>query len=133
VLFVDERRERERNRELARKLDLRPLRLDFSVEAFSGGNQQKILLARWLAIKPRILILDEPTLGVDVGARFELYRLIRALADDGRGILMISSDLNEVIDECDRILVMYKGRITREFEHGAARHAVMAAATGEAA
>jgi ABC-type sugar transport system ATPase subunit len=55
------------------------------------------------------------------------------LADDGRGILMISSDLNEVIDECDRILVMYKGRITREFEHGAARHAVMAAATGEAA
>jgi ABC-type sugar transport system ATPase subunit len=133
AFFVDARRERERNGELARKLDLRPPRLDFSVEAFSGGNQQKILLARWLAIKPRILILDEPTLGVDVGARFELYRLIRALADDGRGILMISSDLNEVIDECDRILVMYKGRITREFEHGAARHAVMAAATGEAA
>jgi ABC-type sugar transport system ATPase subunit len=133
ALFVDETRERERNRGLARQLDLRPPRLDFPVEAFSGGNQQKILLARWLAIKPRILILDEPTLGVDVGARFELYRLIRALADDGRGVLMISSDLNEVIDECDRILVMYKGRITGEFEHGAARHALMAAATGEAA
>jgi ABC-type sugar transport system ATPase subunit len=133
ALFVDEVREKTRNRDLARKLDLRPPRLDFPVEAFSGGNQQKILLARWLAIKPRILILDEPTLGVDVGARFELYRLIRALADDGRGILMISSDLSEVIDECDRILVMYKGRITGEFEHGAARHALMAAATGEAA
>jgi ABC-type sugar transport system ATPase subunit len=133
AVLVDETRERERNRGLARQLDLRPPRLDFPVEAFSGGNQQKILLARWLAIKPRILILDEPTLGVDIGARFELYRLVRALADDGRGVLMISSDLNEVIDECDRILVMYKGRITGEFEHGAARHALMAAATGEAA
>jgi ABC-type sugar transport system ATPase subunit len=133
ALFVDELRERTRNRDLARKLDVRPPRLDFPVEAFSGGNQQKILLARWLAIQPRILILDEPTLGVDVGARFELYRLIRALADDGRGVLMISSDLNEVIDECDRILVMYKGRIMGEFEHGAARHDLMAAATGEAA
>jgi ABC-type sugar transport system ATPase subunit len=133
ALLVNETRERDRNRGLARQLDLRPPRLDFPVEAFSGGNQQKILLARWLAIKPRILILDEPTLGVDIGARFELYRLIRALADDGRGVLMISSDLNEVLDECDRILVMYKGRITGEFEHGAARHALMAAATGEAA
>jgi ABC-type sugar transport system ATPase subunit len=132
-MLVNETRERERNRSLARALDLRPPRLDLPVEAFSGGNQQKILLARWLAIKPRILILDEPTLGVDVGARFELYRLIRALADEGRGVLMISSDLSEVLDECDRILVMYKGRITGEFEHGAARHALMSAATGEAA
>lgn len=91
------------------------------------------MLARWLATDPRILILDEPTFGVDVGARFELYRLIRALADDGRGVLMISSDLNEVVEECDRILVMYKGRIMGEFTHGADRHAIMAAATGEGA
>ena len=90
-----------------------------------------MLLARWLATNPRVLILDEPTLGVDIGARFELYRLMRRLADEGRGVLMISSDLNEVIDECDRVLTMYKGRITGEFERGAARLQIMAAATGE--
>ena len=90
-----------------------------------------MLLARWLATNPRVLILDEPTLGVDVGARFELYRLIRRLADEGHAVLMISSDLNEVIEECDRVLTMYKGRITGEFEHGASRLEIMAAATGE--
>ena len=131
AVFIDETRERQRNRELVTQLDVRPPKLDIPVNAFSGGNQQKILLARWLAIHPRILILDEPTFGVDVGARFELYRLIRALADDGRGVLMITSDLNEAIEECDRILVMYKGRIRGEFEHGIDRHTVMAAATGE--
>ena len=77
ALFIDERRERARNGDLVHKLDVRPPRLDMPVDAFSGGNQQKILLARWLATDPRILILDEPTFGVDVGARFELYRLIR--------------------------------------------------------
>jgi ABC-type sugar transport system ATPase subunit len=133
ALFIDEGRERARNGKLLRELDVRPPSLDIPVNAFSGGNQQKILLARWLAIHPRILILDEPTFGVDVGARFELYRLIRALADDGRGVLMITSDLNEAVDECDRILVMYKGRIRGEFEQGVDRHTIMAAATGEGA
>jgi ABC-type sugar transport system ATPase subunit len=131
ALFVDQRREFARNGDLARSLDLRPFNLAAPVEAFSGGNQQKVLLARWLATNPRMLILDEPTLGVDIGARFELYRLIRRLADEGRAVLMISSDLKEVIDECDRILTMYKGRITGEFDHGASRLEIMAAATGE--
>ncbi len=131
VLFIDDRKETARNREMARSLDVRPANLAAPIEFFSGGNQQKVLLARWLATSPRVLILDEPTLGVDVGARFELYRLIRRLADEGRAILMISSDLNEVIDECDRALTMYKGRITGEFEHGASRVEVMAAATGD--
>ncbi len=130
-LFIDGPRERARDLALARKLDVRPLSLTAPVDAYSGGNQQKVLLARWLATGPRVLILDEPTFGVDVGARFELYRLIRALADDGRGVLLISSDLAEVTDECDRILVMYKGRITGEFGRDAARHTLMAAATGE--
>ncbi|MBZ9937200.1 sugar ABC transporter ATP-binding protein [Mesorhizobium sp. BR1-1-16] len=129
-VFIDPSKERSRNAALATKLDVRPPRLDFPVEAFSGGNQQKILLARWLAIDPRVLILDEPTLGVDVGARFEIYRIIREMADEGHAILMISSDLNEVADECDRILVMYKGRLNGSFEQGASRHALMAAATG---
>ncbi len=131
VLFVDDQKETARNREMMRSLDVRPANLSAPIESFSGGNQQKVLLARWLATNPRILILDEPTLGVDIGARFELYRLIRRVACEGRAVLMISSDLNEVIDECDRVLTMYKGRITGEFEHGASRVGIMAAATGD--
>ncbi len=130
-VFIDEQREHERSQRFIRDLDVRPKRDDIAIEALSGGNQQKVLLARWIATKPKVLILDEPTLGVDVGARFELYRLTRMLADDGCAILMISSDINEVLDECDRILVMYKGRLTGEFGRNAQRHAIMAAATGE--
>jgi ABC-type sugar transport system ATPase subunit len=130
-VFIDSVKEWRRNAELIRNLDVRPPKLDFPVQAFSGGNQQKILLARWLATNPRVLILDEPTFGVDIGARFEIYRIIRQLASEGRAVLMISSDLNEVTDECDRILVMYKGRLSGEFEPGADRHSLMAAATGE--
>jgi ABC-type sugar transport system ATPase subunit len=129
-VFIHQAREYRRNESLATKLDVRPPKLDAPVQAFSGGNQQKILLARWLATEPRILILDEPTLGVDVGARFEIYRLIRKMAAEGQSILFISSDVNEVIDECDRILVMYKGRLNGEFDQGASRLDVMAAATG---
>jgi ABC-type sugar transport system ATPase subunit len=129
--FVNAPKEAARNKQLARSLDVRPANLDAGVESLSGGNQQKVLLARWLATHPKVLILDEPTLGVDVGARFELYRLIRRLADEGRAVLMISSDLNEVIAESDRILTMYKGRITGEFEQGASRAEIMAAAAGD--
>jgi len=130
--FINQDKEQARNYELARSLDFRPLDLSAPVESLSGGNQQKVLLARWLATDPKVLILDEPTLGVDIGARFELYALIRRFADEGRAVVIISSDLNEVIEECDRVLVMYKGRIRGEFEHGASRVEIMAAATGEA-
>lgn len=94
--------ERKRNLDLARRLDLRPLTLTANVENFSGGNQQKVLLARWLATDPTVLIVDEPTYGVDIGARFELYRILRELAESGRGVLMISSDLEEIVEESDR-------------------------------
>ena len=129
--FIREGDEVRRNEALIKKLDLRPPWLDAKVESFSGGNQQKILLARWIATKPRILIVDEPTYGVDVGARYEIYGLLRELAAQGNAVLMISSDMNEVLDESDRILVMYKGRIRREFDRSATRHELMAAATGE--
>ena len=129
ILSSDEVR---RNRELVRQLDLRPPKLTAKVESFSGGNQQKVLLARWVAIAPRILIVDEPTYGVDIGARAEIYRLLHELADKGTAVLMISSDMNEVLDESDRILAMYKGHITQAFEGGnVTRHQLMAAATGE--
>jgi ABC-type sugar transport system ATPase subunit len=122
--------ERRRNLTLARNFHLRPLNLEKSVETFSGGNQQKIMLARWLAAEPDLLIVDEPTVGVDIGARFEIYRILRELADSGKAILMISSDVEEVVNESDRILVMYKGQITGEFQPGVSRHTLLAAATG---
>ncbi len=84
------------------------------VKTLSGGNQQKIVLAKWLLAEPQVLILDEPTRGIDVGAKFEIYQLIHELADRGAGVLVISSDLEELTGICDRLLVMSQGRITDE-------------------
>ena len=78
----------------------------------SGGNQQKVLIGRWLLTGPRILILDEPTRGIDVGAKAEIHRLIVELARQGAAVLMISSDLPEVLGMSDRIMVMHEGRVT---------------------
>ena len=85
----------------------------------SGGNQQKVVLAKWLAGDPRVLILDEPTRGIDVGARAEIYDLLRQLAGRGAGVLVISSELEELTELCDRILVMRRGAISGTFERGA--------------
>jgi len=99
--------------------------------SLSGGNQQKVSLARWLATQPRLLILDEPTQGVDVGAKSELHRIIRRLTKEGLAVLMISSDLPEVIGMSDRIAVMRGGTITSVLPGSAEPHAVMAAALGQ--
>jgi ABC-type sugar transport system ATPase subunit len=80
----------------------------------SGGNQQKVVLAKWLAIQPRVLILDEPTRGIDVGTKAEVHRIIADLADEGVAILLISSELPEILHVCDRILVMHEGRLTAD-------------------
>jgi ribose transport system ATP-binding protein len=80
----------------------------------SGGNQQKLLLARWLEINPRVLILDEPTRGVDVGSKAEIYGLIQQLVEKGMGVLFISSELPEIVGISDRVLVMREGEITGE-------------------
>jgi ribose transport system ATP-binding protein len=87
-----------------------------AVKTLSGGNQQKVVLAKWLLAKPQVLILDEPTRGIDVGAKFEIYQLIHQLADGGAGVLVISSDLEELIGLCDRILVMCRGEICDELQ-----------------
>ena len=97
----------------------------------SGGNQQKVALARWLATKPRVLILDEPTQGVDVGAKAEIHKIIRALAKDGLAVLMISSDLPEILGMSDRIAVLRVGTIVRVFDEKPDAHDVMAAALAQ--
>jgi ABC-type sugar transport system ATPase subunit len=91
-------------------LDVNPQDPEKQVEFLSGGNQQKILLGKWLATQPKVLIVDEPTRGVDVGAKAKLHNELRRLADDGIAILMISSDLPEVLGVCDRVMVMHEGR-----------------------
>jgi rhamnose transport system ATP-binding protein len=99
--------------------------------SLSGGNQQKVSVARWLATKPRVLILDEPTQGVDVGAKSEIHRIIRGLAKDGMAVLMISSDLPEILGMSDRIAVMRGGTIVANLPGPSAAHDVMAAALGQ--
>ncbi len=113
------------------KLDIRTPSLQQEVRNLSGGNQQKVVIARWLALQPRVLILDEPTRGVDVGAKAEIHALMRQLAEEGVGILMISSELPEVLGVSDRILVMHEGRITGELtREEATQDKIMRAATG---
>jgi rhamnose transport system ATP-binding protein len=101
--------------------------------SLSGGNQQKVALARWLATKPKLLILDEPTQGVDVGAKSEIHKIIRRLAKEGMAVLMISSDLPEVLGMSDRIAVMRGGTVTAMLPGGNSAHEVMSAALGQAA
>jgi ribose transport system ATP-binding protein len=101
------------------------------VSSLSGGNQQKVVIGKWLATKPKILILDEPTRGVDIGAKKEIYDIMNRLAGEGVAILMISSELPEVLGMSDRVLVMHEGRITGEFtREQATQESIMHAATG---
>ena len=114
------------------QLRVRTPSLDQEVGKLSGGNQQKVVLARWLAAKPKVLILDEPTRGIDVGAKAEIYRLIDDLANDGLGIMFISSELPELLGLADRIYVMQSGRITGELSGASAtEEAVLALAMAD--
>jgi ribose transport system ATP-binding protein len=87
-----------------------------SVSTLSGGNQQKVVIAKWLMTEPRIILLNDPTRGIDVGTKQELYHLMRELADQGAAILFYSTDYDELIGCCDRVAIMYDGRIVRELE-----------------
>jgi ABC-type sugar transport system ATPase subunit len=112
-----------------RQLQIRARNREQRVRQLSGGNQQKVVLAKWLAIKPKVLILDEPTRGIDVGAKAEVHRLIWELADSGVAILLISSELPEVLKLADRVLVMRQGKLTGEFPRSqATEEAIMRAA-----
>ncbi|MDT9693369.1 sugar ABC transporter ATP-binding protein [Streptomyces sp. P9(2023)] len=109
--WIDRNGEREAARTATRELSLRPDNPDAPIRTLSGGNQQKAVLARWLLRGCRVLLLDEPTRGVDVGARAELYAVIRRLADDGLAVLLVSSEVPEVLGLADRVLVLREGRV----------------------
>jgi ribose transport system ATP-binding protein len=105
-------------RELIRKYDISPPDPDAVMSNLSGGNQQKVVLARWLRRKPTLLLLDEPTQGVDVGARAQIHGVIRAAAKDGAGVLLVSSDIEELVELSDRVVVLIDGRISTELHGG---------------
>jgi ribose transport system ATP-binding protein len=104
-----ERRQAEKSRA---ELSIKVPDVGTRTAALSGGNQQKVVLAKWLAMQPKVMIFDEPTRGIDIGAKSEIYRLMRGLSDAGVAVLMISSDMEEVIGVSDRIAVMHEGRIS---------------------
>ena len=102
-----------------------------SIMGLSGGNQQKCIIGRWLLTQPRILLLDDPTRGIDVGAKAELYQLIDRLCREGMGVLLTSSELPELLTLSDRILVLAEGRLTAELSRAeATEHGILEAATG---
>ncbi len=115
---------------LLRQLDVRAARFDHEIRLLSGGNQQKVIVGRWLARDPRIIIFCEPTRGIDIATKAAIYRIMRNLASRGRAILLVSSDLPEIVGVSDRILVMRGGRIVGECNGGASEEAVMALAVG---
>ena len=118
--FRSVKREQATTAELIQKLGVKTASPRNAVRTLSGGNQQKVSLGKWLATAPQILLLDEPTRGVDVGAKAEIYHLLRGLARDGMATLVISSDLPELLLLCDRILVMREGRIAGELRRAEA-------------
>jgi len=110
--LVGRAREAEAVRGVTAALTVKAASIETPVRTLSGGNQQKVVLAKWLALRPRVIVFDEPTQGVDVGAKAEIHRLIRGLAAEGAAVVMISSDMDEIVAESDRVAVMHDGRIT---------------------
>jgi ABC-type sugar transport system ATPase subunit len=127
-LLVDMKRVIEEARRAIAQFGIRARGPDQLVRQLSGGNQQKVVLGKWLATRPRILIMDEPTRGIDVGAKAEIHQLMRQLTGEGMAILMISSELPEVLGMSDRVIVMNAGRIISEFEKSQATAEVVGTA-----
>lgn len=131
VGVIDRRRQDGLARQYVEELRIRTPNLSQRLRTLSGGNQQKVVIARWLTLNPKVLLLDEPTRGIDVGAKVEIYALMSELAARGVGIVMISSELPEILGVCDRILVMRGGRVVGEFDRAeATQDAIMTLATG---
>jgi D-xylose transport system ATP-binding protein len=130
-LRIDQDAELVESLKYAKELSIKTPNLFVSAESLSGGNQQKVVISKWLMSGPKILIMDDPTRGVDVGAKYEIYKLMNDLAENGISIIMISSDLQEVLGMSDRVMVMCQGRSNGTLDiTEASQERIMALATG---
>lgn len=129
--FVQDRAEKDLAQQYVKQLNIRTPSIDQFARNLSGGNQQKVIIAKWLAVQPRVLIVDEPTRGVDVGAKMEIYTLLRKMAEQGVAVVMISSELPEILGMSDRVLVIREGHYAGELDRAdATEEKIMAMATG---
>ena len=131
ALSIDKYKELKACKKYADDLAIKTPSLFAITESLSGGNQQKVVIAKWLMSTPKILILDDPTRGIDVGTKYEIYKLINTLAENGIAIIMISSELEEVIGMSDRIMIMHEGKCTKILDReDATQEKIMAFASG---
>jgi ABC-type sugar transport system ATPase subunit len=129
--IIQGRKEKMTVEETVHTLDIRITSISQKVENLSGGNQQRVVIAKWLPLNPKVLLFHEPTLGIDVGAKVEIYKLMDQFTQQGVAILMVTSDMMELLNVPDRILVFYNGSISAEFSRNdATEEAVMYAASG---
>jgi ribose transport system ATP-binding protein len=117
--------------EIARDVDIRGASLEVPIWTLSGGNQQKALFAKWLLTKPRILLVDEPTRGVDIAAKSQIHRMIVDLASEGMAVVVVSSEIEELLGLAHRVAVLRRGALVAEFDRGTPREAVISAAFGD--
>ena len=127
--FLSKRKMSEKTKEYIKRLNIKTPSEDTKIRSLSGGNQQKVIFARWLLCEPTVLLLDEPTRGIDVGAKYEIYQLIGELAERGCGIILVSSEMPELLGLCDRIMVMSGGRLAGITEPSASQEKIMSLAT----
>jgi ribose transport system ATP-binding protein len=114
--FINQRRERRAVEDAFQALSIRAGGADVVVGTLSGGNQQKVVIAKWLMTEARVILLNDPTRGIDVGTKQEIYRLLRKLADEGTAVVLYTTDYAELIGCCDRVVMLYEGRVVRELQ-----------------
>jgi ribose transport system ATP-binding protein len=133
-IWLQEKLEKSLADEYVKRLSIKVAGIEYPISSLSGGNQQKCLLGKWLSIKPKIIIVDEPTRGIDVGAKSEIHNLLRTLADEGVGVIMISSELPEVMGVSDRVIVVHEGHLSGEISEDdmMTEENIMRLASGEA-
>jgi rhamnose transport system ATP-binding protein len=132
-LFLSRASEQAETRRLGRRLAVKAAHWEQRLAELSGGNQQKVVIAKWLATRPKVIVLDEPTKGIDVGSKAAVHDFIGELAEEGLAVVLITSELPEVMGLADRVIVMKEGRIVDEFKRGEwSAEAIVGAATGAA-
>ena len=114
--FLDSRKINQLSTVSIEKFKIRPSEANRTVRLLSGGNQQKVVIAKWMATNPSIVLMDEPTVGVDIGTKVEIMKLVRSIAAEGKSVILISSELPELLGVCDRILVLRKGEIAETLD-----------------